>query len=126
MSRLQRAVSPPVSSPGGHGTPGSGHAGLIGVLCHEAEVVGSGPLLAPSRGWREGNEGHVGTQGAAGARPRGKEKAGGFREQGRGPPVGAWWRLAPMQGSRAPWRHMDVPGACWPHCPITQMWIWTL
>ncbi|XP_070320390.1 transcription initiation factor TFIID subunit 4-like [Odocoileus virginianus] len=32
-----------------------------GVLCHKAKVVGSGPLPAPSRGWREGDEKHVGT-----------------------------------------------------------------
>lgn len=63
--------------------------------------------------------------GAAGAKPWGKEKAGGFREQGRGLPVGAWWRLALAQSSRVPWRHVDVPGACQPRCLITQMWIWT-
>lgn len=51
---------------------------------------------------------------------------GASGERGRGPLMGAWWRLAPTQGSRAPWRHVDVPGACRPRCPITQMWIWTV
>lgn len=78
MSRLQWAVSPPASGPRGPGTLGSGCAGLTGVLCHKAEVVGSSPLLAPSRGWREGNEGHVGTWGSR-CQAMGEAEGGGIQ-----------------------------------------------
>lgn len=48
------------------------------------------------------------------------EKGGGYSEQGRGPPVGAWWRLARRRAAGGP-GSVDVPGACRPRCLITQM-----